>query len=208
MGVLPPGQKLRIEVLGERYQAGSSPVREALNRLSAEGLVERREQRGFCVAPISAADLDELVETRCWLEELALRQSMSRSGAPWHEELIVAAHRLSRTPRSVAIDGFEENPEWEKFHRAFHRALIAACGSARLVRYCEDLTDQAYRYRKLAMRSSDSDRRNIDEEHQHILQAVLDGQADAAVRLLTDHYRKTAEIVRQAKRQEPAPIAA
>jgi DNA-binding GntR family transcriptional regulator len=206
-GVLPPGQKLRIEHLVERYQAGSSPVREALNRLSAEGLVDRREQRGFYVAPISEADLDELVRTRCWLEELALRQAMSRASAEWHESIVVAAHRLNRTPRSSARDGFAENPEWEGLHRAFHRSLIAGCGSARLVRYCEDLADQAYRYRKLAMHSVHTGRRNIDREHQDIVRAILDGDADVAVRLLIDHFVRTAAIVRRAKCHEAAAAA-
>jgi DNA-binding GntR family transcriptional regulator len=75
-GALPPDEKLRTEALRDRYGVGNSPLREALNRLSADGLVTREDQKGFRVATVSRADLEELVKTRCWLEEIALRQSI------------------------------------------------------------------------------------------------------------------------------------
>ena len=72
MGALEPGQKLAIDVVAERYAVGTNPVREALNRLSAERLVDRHEQRGFFVPSISIEKWRELVKTRCWLETKAL----------------------------------------------------------------------------------------------------------------------------------------
>ena len=76
-GSLPPGEKLRTEALRARYEVGNSPIREALNRLSADGLVTREDQKGFRVAAASRADLEELVKTRCWLEQIALRESIA-----------------------------------------------------------------------------------------------------------------------------------
>ena len=76
-GEFEPGAKLAIEALAERYQTSATPLREALNRLVADGLVERREQRGFVVSGISADDLAEITKTRCWLEEIALRESIA-----------------------------------------------------------------------------------------------------------------------------------
>ena len=73
-GELFPGDKLQIESISERYGIGIAPVREALNRLSSEGLVERKSQRGFFVTKISITSLNELVKTRVWLETLALRE--------------------------------------------------------------------------------------------------------------------------------------
>jgi DNA-binding GntR family transcriptional regulator len=207
-GVLPPGQKLRIESICDRYEAGNSPVREALNRLSAEGLVERREQRGFYVAPISSADLDELVRTRCWLEELALRESIRLATNGWHESLVVLLHRLRTTPRSTSSETYRVNPEWELLHRNLHRALISACGSARLVHYCDDLADQAYRYRQLAVRKSYPDLRDVQAEHEEVVAAVLKGHSDLAVRLLMEHYGRTADIVRNAEHSEHLEAAA
>lgn len=193
-GTLAPGSKLRIESLCERYDAGNSPVREALNRLSSEGLIERREQRGFCVVHTSAADLAELVRTRCWLETIALRESMARATEHWQEALVLALHRMERVKRSASPEGYEENPEWERVHRDFHRTLISQCGSARLIRYCEDMADHAYRYRQLSMRRAYLTR-DVGAEHQSLARAVLDDDAERAVGLLVRHYRATAELV-------------
>ncbi len=124
-GDLEPGSKLAIEALAERYGASATPLREALNRLVSDGLVERREQRGFYVAGIGAADLQEITKTRCWLEAIALRESIAARTTEWEEALVLAHHRLARTPRSLSDSRFEDNPEWEPRHRAFHRALIA-----------------------------------------------------------------------------------
>ncbi|MGT2465370.1 GntR family transcriptional regulator [Mesorhizobium atlanticum] len=73
-GALEVETKLRVEWVVSRYGAGASPVREALNRLAAEGLLGRHDQRGFFLMPVSAAELEELTRTRCWLEERALRE--------------------------------------------------------------------------------------------------------------------------------------
>lgn len=201
-GQLKPGQKLKIEALCELHEAGSSPVREALNRLSAEGLVARRDQQGFYVAPISRADLDEIVETRCWVDELALRESMARGGNIWREAVVLALYRLSRIPRSTSLGLNDENREWEQRHRELHRTLISSAGSGRLIRFSEDLTDQAYRYRQLARRYFQSDQRNIHQEHEEIVSAVLQENADLAVRLLKGHYQETAEIVRRLQAED------
>ncbi len=63
-----------MRFLMETYQTGQTPLREALNRLTSDGLVEVREQRGFYVRDISRAELAELTKTRCWVESLALRE--------------------------------------------------------------------------------------------------------------------------------------
>jgi DNA-binding GntR family transcriptional regulator len=193
-GNLKPGLKLRVEYVSERYDAGTSPVREALNRLSAEGLVDRRDQRGFYVRQVSKAELLDLTRTRCRLEEMALRDSVAARSAEWEERLVLSFHRLSRVPRSVESGAYRENPEWERLHREFHRSLISACGSKWLMDFCEQLADQAYRYRQLAVQAA-FPKRDEREEHRRIMQAAIDGDADSAVGLLLRHYRHTADII-------------
>ncbi|HEY4373238.1 MAG TPA: GntR family transcriptional regulator [Burkholderiales bacterium] len=193
-GKLEPGRKLQIEFLCERYSAGQTPVREALNRLTSDGLVERREQRGFAVTPVSRDDLLEITKTRCWLEEVGLRESMAQRTAQWEEELVLAHHRLAKMPRSNSTAGYEENPGWEALHKAFHHALIGACQSRWLIAFCEQLADQLYRYRQLAVHRTYPNRHERGE-HQAIVDAVLAGDADEAVRLLNAHYRQTADII-------------
>lgn len=193
-GVLEPGSKLAIESLAERYATGATPLREALNRLIADGLVERREQRGFAVAGISAADLVEITKTRCWLEEIALRESIAAHTTEWEEALVLAHHRLAKTPRSLSPTSFEDNPAWEPLHRAFHRALIAGCGSRWLLGFCDQLADQHHRYRRLSAPRA-FHKRGVRNEHQQLVEAALGGRADEAAGLLRAHFERTAKII-------------
>lgn len=195
-GRLAPSRKLQMRFLIEMYQTGQTPLREALNRLTADGLVEVREQRGFYVRDISRAELAELTKTRCWVESLALRESMAASTPPWEEQLLLAQHRLGRTPRSLNQTEFEDNPEWERLHRIYHRTLIGHCGSASLIAFCGQLADQLYRYRRLSIRKAFPSR-HVGDEHLAITNAVMSGNADEAVKLLTAHYRKTADVILQ-----------
>ncbi|MFT5486848.1 MAG: GntR family carbon starvation induced transcriptional regulator [Paracoccaceae bacterium] len=194
-GDLPPGEKLRVEYLRDRYGVGASPIREALNRLSVDGVVMRVDQKGFRVAEVSVAELDELIKTRCWLEETAIRESIAAGDDAWEERLVLAFHRLSKTPRSADQVTYAINPDWEVLHRAFHLALIGACGSRWLISYCEQLNDLADRYRQLAVRVTYPGRNELDE-HKAIMDAAVNRNADGAVDVLMDHYRRTADIIR------------
>jgi DNA-binding GntR family transcriptional regulator len=195
-GRLAPSRKLQMRFLMETYQTGQTPLREALNRLTADGLVEVREQRGFYVKNVSRAELAELTKTRCWVEALALRESMVAPTPRWEEQLVLAQHRLSRVPRSLNATEFEDNAEWERLHRIYHRTLIGQCGSQSLVAFCGQLADQLYRYRRLSI-SKAFPSRHIGDEHAAIVDAVLSSDSDLAVKLLTAHYRRTADVILQ-----------
>ena len=198
-GALVPEERLQIDAISERYGIGAVPVREALNRLSSEGLVSRRSQRGFCVAPISISELEELVKTRIWLETLALRESMGNADEAWEEALIISYHRLARTQRRLPEEaGREISEEWEERHKAFHLLMIDRCGSSWLLDFCSTLMDQAVRYRNLSMNSNPSKQRRegAAAEHKAILDAVLEQDVDRACALLEEHYRITLDGLR------------
>jgi len=191
---IEPGRKLSMRFLMDTYITGQTPIREALNRLAAERLVEFRDQRGFSVARISRTELIELTKTRCWVEGLALREGMAAATPQWEEDLVLAHHRLLRMSRSLSAERFEDNPEWERLHRAFHRALIGQCGSPFLIDFCRQMADLLYRYRKISI-SKAFRWREVAEEHRAILESVLSGDRERAVALLTRHYTLTAEII-------------
>ncbi len=191
---LPPGQKLHIGDLCRRYDVGLSPLREALNRASQDGLVQQSDLRGFFAAPATAQDLEELTRARCWLAEILLREAIARGDAAWEEGIVVAFHRLSRLPRHSddAADKLIFDPAWEAAHRAFHRSLIDACGSSWLIATDQTLFDAADRYRHLARRAALSGTPVRPDQHQAIMDAVLARDTARSITLLQAHYRRTA----------------
>jgi len=200
-GKLRPGHKLRLKDLIEEYDTGNSPLREALNRLSANGMVVREENRGFRVPQASVDDLIEITRTRCWLEEVALRESIKNGDSAWEERIVLAFHWLARAARSNEASTRTTSPGWEEHHRDFHLALISACNSSILIDLCTELHQRSFRYRNLAEVVEYRDRHEL-EEHDELQRAVLNRDADTAVELLEKHYTVTSEILVESGRFE------
>ena len=194
-GRFKPEEKLRIETLREIYQAGGTPIREALNRLTAEGLVKQQDQRGFQVAPMSLEDLNDLTRARCLLYEVAFRESIARGDLAWEEGVLIAYHRLSRASDIRGGGGPGPHPDWMKAHRAFHRALIAACGSNWLLEIIDTLFDRADRYRLFSGYAEEGQPlRDFRAEHEALKDAVLARDTERAIALIQDHVTHTANL--------------
>ena len=193
-GSLQPGLKLRLKDLIERYETGNSPLREALNRLSANGMVVREENRGFRVPTASSEELMELTRTRCWLEEIALRESIANGDGDWEERIVLAYHWLARSAANGDGTAKSSSAEWEEHHSEFHLALISACDSSILMNFCMELGQRSFRYRNLAEVVEYRDRHEL-EEHRELQQAALNRDADLAVELLHKHFTATSEIL-------------
>ena len=191
-GKLKPGYKLRLQALKVDYNVGNSPLREALNRLSANGMVVREENKGFRVSSATVTELEELIRTRCWLEEIALRESIKNGDDAYDERIVLAVHRLSKvmsTDDKKAPSTMQEN-----LHREFHQSLLSACNSTILLGYCAQLHEQTLRYRNLA-EVVEYREGHEGQEHRDIRDAILERDADKAVELLLRHYRVTADIL-------------
>ncbi|MWD26065.1 FCD domain-containing protein [Aquicoccus sp. SCR17] len=194
-GDLAPDTKLRIEHVKRELGTGASAVREALLRLSGEGLVQMQERRGFFVSPITLEDLWDLTEMRVDLETKALRMAIEVGDDTWEAGIVAAFHRLS-----LLDDQLKSPPltfEWEERHSAFHQALVAACRSNWLMRFRRILFDQSERYRRLSL-SQQSVERGVPAEHLGIMNATISREADAACAQLKAHILRTAEIVAEA----------
>ncbi len=150
-GALPPDSRLGIVKMATRYGVGATPLREALSRLAARGLVNAIGKRGFRVQSVSREDLADIVRIRTVVEREALRLSMAAGDGAWEGEIVATLHQLRRylahNPRGFG----EGEPAFNDLHKRFHTSLIAACGSPRLLAACSTLYDEAYRYRRLMM---------------------------------------------------------
>lgn len=193
-GQIQADSKLNIRQLAAEFEVGLAPVREALSRLSTEGLVTQTDHRGFSVVPVSVSELWDLHHARLQLSELALRQSIELGDEKWEEQIVIAGHRLMRIRRPEDDVFGPQADEWAQIHRAFHYALLSACSSTRILRYCDELFEELERYRHLARHIS-AERPDVPEEHRALMNATLERDADLAVQLLTEHFRRTAERV-------------
>lgn len=208
-GGIPPGEKLHLEDLRAKFGVSLSPLREALSRLSAEGFVVVLEnQRGYRVAPVSEDNLREVTRLRAEFETLALRESIRLGGDGWESGIVARLHELSKVERTAAGDAKVET--WERRHRAFHDALIAACGMPLLLNFCATLHDLGDRYRRLFLEHNPIDR-DVAQEHRAISDAALGRRADEACALLRDHIERTGRMVAQsltsARTSPPTPNA-
>jgi DNA-binding GntR family transcriptional regulator len=195
-GTLAPGERLRTKDLQARYGLGLSPLRESLQRLSAEGMVVNDAQRGFAVAPVSVAELRDLTVARTALESTMLPMAMQLGGADWEGDIVAAFHRLSRTPLPNDPAAMADASLWELRHRSFHHALVAGCGSPWLLRLHGQLVDQSERYRKIRILhhlESQAQVRDVNAEHQAVMDAVLRRDATQAVALMTQHLVATSD---------------
>lgn len=186
-------QKLKIEELSSFYETGTSPLREALNRLSAEGLVTRSDQRGFNVAPLRWDELDTLTETRCFIEGKTLEESITHRTEEWEDKLVLLVHKLSKQPRSSKTNQHSANPEWELLHKEFHKTLLENSPSRWMKEFSEILATETYRYRQVAA-SKNFGKRDHHAEHVQIFKAAISGDIQLAKELLFDHYRKTSDL--------------
>jgi len=195
-GRLAPGAKLRVEHLKDSYGVGAGTLREALALLVSDALVVAQGQRGFHVKPISMADFHDITQTRILLECEALKQSIQSGDDIWESRVVAAFHRLDRAQKRLAANPSERFDEWEDRNREYHQALISACRSAWVQHFLAILNQQAERYRRLVITRKPIPR-DLHAEHQAILDATLDRNADAACKLLAEHIGMTYEAVKQ-----------
>jgi len=181
-GEFPPGSVINQTVLAGAIGISTTPLREALRRLKAEGLVELDAHRDARVTELRAEEARDLVEMRGSLDPLAAA---------------LAAQRRTRTDLAEIRDALgwltplSGNPGYEQLlrHRRFHRAIYLASHNDLLIETLEGLWDKADRYRRLALevdRPAEANAKTA-EEHQLLLDHIAVGDADAAAGVMREH---------------------
>ncbi|WP_343115631.1 GntR family transcriptional regulator [Ostreiculturibacter nitratireducens] len=194
-GELPPGQKINLERLREETAVSVSPLREAVSRLVAEGLVSFEDQRGYAVTPVSSADLAEITHLRGELETMALEDAIAGGDLEWESEVMGTLYRLNRTERDPTRRATME--AWEEAHSAFHVALISGCRQPRLLQICTTLRRLQDRYRRLFLLSSNPDsQRSVESEHRAIAESATSRETARAKALLRAHIEATGAELR------------
>jgi GntR family transcriptional regulator, carbon starvation induced regulator len=193
-GRFKPGAQLRIDAMSKSLDVSVGAVREALSRLTSDGVVDNVPQKGFVVASVSAEDLKDLTSVRIDIENRCLGLAIERGNLAWEGRILSAYHRLSKTRLDTGDARRPVNPDWTLVHDEFHDSLIAACNSKWLRKLREVMYVQAERYRRMAAPYV-IERRDVDAEHKAIMDATLQRNSVLACQLLTRHLETTTEII-------------
>lgn len=179
-----PAQKLIIDDLKERFHVGHTPIREALSRLVATGLVEFKHNRGFYVAQISEGDISDIYQTFNQIECLALQQSIALGNDRWAATIVATLYELSL----IEVDGscIDQNL-WFDRNYAFHLALVAGCGSTTLLDIRNNLYKKFDRYCRLSFSCIKQNLSHNYAAHKELADAVLARNNQKAIDLMSHH---------------------
>jgi len=191
---LAPGAKITISDIAVRLGFSPGSVREALSRLAAEKWTVATAQKGYSVTPVSIEELRDLTRTRIAIEQLCLRSAIAQGDVEWETAIVAAFHRLHRMPMMMDEAAPRLSPAWIAAHTTFHTALAAGCDSAWMLTLRTMLYAQSERYRQLSVALA-RENRNVNAEHEAILNACLARDADLACALIEDHLQRTSDIL-------------
>ena len=189
------GVQLRQEDLAQRFGVSRIPIREALKRLQAEGLVEHFPNRGSVVATCSVEDLLETLDIRIALEKRALELAIPNMTS---KDFKVAREVMAQYDRSMSPR------KWTELNLQFHLTLYRPCRRMRLVKMIEDLVRSVSMHLRTHL-SHTVGRGDPQAEHKQILKACMDADTDLAVMLLERHIDHTKIALLGANETEQTP---
>lgn len=181
-GEFSPGSVINQATLARAIGISTTPLREALRRLDAEGLVALDAHRDARVTELKAEEARDLFEVRRSLDTFAASLAAQRRTKADIAELRRAAEGLEPLPA---------DPEYAQLlhHRRFHAAIYRASHNDLLIEMLEGLWDKADRYRRLALETERAPkaRARKAEEHRMLMESVIVGDAEAAERVMREH---------------------
>lgn len=180
---LRPGAEVRESELAERYEVSKSPIRDALQKLEFEGLVEISPRKGHRVAPISIKDARDILEMREILEVAAVRKIASDASNDELEKM-----------NKFRVADLSSLSVFARYNRDFHTKICALSHNARHAEMMQRLMDN---YERLCIVSLSSRHQEADamsvalQEHNAIIDALQARDGRAAARLSKKHIRKS-----------------
>lgn len=192
-----------MEKLKSIYNIGPTPLREALQMLVADGLVQAEGNRGFTVAPLEFREFEDLNIARTAVEVAALRLSIEHGDNTWEAGIVAAGYLLEKQDTALLEAKSDVPASWELANSDFHSALVRACGSTWLLRVRAGLQDQCARYRRASVYQRIG-QRDLRAEHLAIAEATLARDADLACTLVERHFAMTALSLPNAPRLKVA----
>ena len=182
-GELKPGERLMEIHLAQKLGVSRTPVREAIRKLELEGLVLMIPRKGAVVAEITVTDLEDVLEVRMALEELAVKLACKKITK---EQLDEIRQREETFRKSLYGDDVAACAQADM---EFHDTIYAATGNSRLVQILNNLREQMYRYRMEYLKDRQS-HSVLVREHEEILNALSARDAEKALDMTISHIER------------------
>lgn len=187
-GDLRPGERLMEVYLAEQMGVSRTPVREAIRKLEADGLVVMEPRRGTRVAEISVKDIVDVLEVRSALDRLATGLAAKRIQPPQIKALEAVHKQYAANVQKESIEGaIKKDIE-------FHDLIYLASGNPRLVAAASSLREHIYRFRVIYLRDI-SKAVDVETEHNGILEALRTGDERTAGANAEHHIRHQMETI-------------
>lgn len=185
-GELQEGETLRQDLIAGMFSVSRIPVREALARLEEQGLVTTQRHKGAVVASLSIEEISELFEFRALVEGEAIRLAVLNATDETLSEAAEYAQRFSSET---------DTAQWAQLNRQFHFALYKPCNRPYYLQVVSQSIDKVARYLRAQLVLTDGIER-ARREHNAILQAALDRDADLASELTRAHILGASQSLR------------
>lgn len=189
-------EPIRQDDIAKLFNVSKIPVREALKRLEAEGLVLFQRNKGAVVTRISEPELAQMFEVRVLLEVQAIRLAVPNMT----ETTFTAAERICS-----AFLGEEDVGRWSELNWQLHACLYEPAQRPFLINLIRSIHDKLERYLRMQMSLSEGKQR-ADHEHREIIAACRAGDTEAAAALITEHINGVCQtLYAHLPKQNPSP---
>ena len=191
---LAPGQQIVQARLVEKYGLGLTPIREALQRLAHEGLVQPYPRFGYIVSPVTEEMVRHLYEVRMILEAAAVRLAVERASD-------AQLRQIAENARFTYV--YKNHEQYVRFlerNAAFHDSIALLAGNPRLAEVLGGLLDELSRIFHLGLDLRDS-ADEMQSEHTALAEALLARDADRAGQVLREQITRSQQRVLDALRR-------
>lgn len=186
-GVFTPGQMLRQEEVASRLGVSRSPLREALPRLEAEGMVVLQPRRGYAVATLDPEEISEAFDLRALLETELAQRSMARRN---EADIARVYGIISEMAGLASATSDAEVARWFELNLNFHNALLLPARSPQHMRALENLRGSIEAYIRTEVRLT-GDLAQAQQEHSQMAQAFVNGDTSTFLALTREHSQHT-----------------
>lgn len=182
-GEIHPGERLLQDELAEDFKVSSTPIREALRLLEAEGILEHIPHKGVRVAEVSLEDVHEIYAIRSALEPLAIRHAIPNQGEASIQHLLALNEHMETHIHNEQLE------ELRHLNYEFHMLIYKSAGFPLLLQIIRSLWTK---FPWDTLHTIPSRAQESIKEHKHIIQAIVDGNAELADQSIQKHIQNAA----------------